>query len=43
MFTLQEEKQVREIIREELSPLKKQLGKVENNIDKVLKIITRTD
>ena len=43
MLTYSDQKQVREIVREELDPLKKQLDKVENNIDKVLSIVTRTD
>lgn len=43
MFTYDDTKQVRTIVQEELAPIKKQLDKLENNVDKVLKIVTRTD
>lgn len=43
MLDYQEEKQVKKIVDDALTPVKKQLDKLENNIDKVLKIVTRTD
>ncbi len=43
MLTFQDQKQVREIVKEELAPLDKKIDRIENNVDKVLKIVTRID
>ena len=42
MLTHNDLKQVKEVVKEETDPLKEKIERIENNIDKVLKIVTTT-
>lgn len=43
MLTYDDKQEVRKIVQEELEPINQKIDRIENNIDKVLKIVTRTD
>jgi len=40
MLTYQDEQKVKKIVKEELKPLEEKIDRIENNIDKVLKIVS---
>ena len=42
MLTYQDEQRVKVIVKEELKPIDKKIDRIENNLDKVLKIVTST-
>lgn len=40
MLTYQDEQTVKKIVKDEIKPLEKKIDRIENNVDKILKIVT---
>ena len=43
MLTYADEQSIKKILEERIKPLDKKIDRIENNVDKILKIVTRVD
>lgn len=43
MLTYADEQSIKKILEERIKPLDKKIDRIENNVDKILKIVTRSD